>query len=111
LRRDAAEGELHADHLDVGLALPVDALLEAELDELVFLRLAGEEFRRLGLEVVVLPLEDRDDVPGDVLEDLGVLERSTFGRHGHWLHLAKTSCPGRGPDRSGRRPRRRQRRY
>ena len=35
LGRDAAEGQLHADHLHVGLALAVDALLEAELDELV----------------------------------------------------------------------------
>ena len=35
LRRDAAEGQLHPDHLDVGLALAVDALLEPEADELV----------------------------------------------------------------------------
>ena len=34
LRRDAAEGELDADHLHVGLALAVDALFEAEADEL-----------------------------------------------------------------------------
>ncbi len=56
LRRDAAEGELHADHLHVRLALAVDALLEAELDELVFLELPAEELRRLRLEVVVLAL-------------------------------------------------------
>ena len=35
LGRDAAEGQLDADHLHVGLALAVDALLEAEADELV----------------------------------------------------------------------------
>ena len=80
LRRDAAEGELHADHLHVGLALAVDALLEAELDELVFLGLAREEFRRLGLEVVELALQDRDHVPGHVLEHLWVLQRAALGR-------------------------------
>ena len=37
---DAAERELDADHLDVGLALAVDALLEAEADELVLGRVA-----------------------------------------------------------------------
>ena len=35
---DAAEGKLHPDHLHVGLALPVDALLEPEADELVLAR-------------------------------------------------------------------------
>ena len=35
LRADAAERQLHADHLHVGLALAVDALLEAEADELL----------------------------------------------------------------------------
>ena len=30
LKSDAAEGQLDADHLHVGLALPVDALFEAE---------------------------------------------------------------------------------
>ena len=34
LGRDAAHRQLHADHLHVGLALAVDALLEAEADEL-----------------------------------------------------------------------------
>ena len=37
LGRDAAERQLHADHLDVGLALAVHALPEAEPDELVLL--------------------------------------------------------------------------
>ena len=46
LRRDAAERQLHADHLDVGLALAVDALLEAEPDELGLLGLAVEEAAR-----------------------------------------------------------------
>ena len=40
---DTAERELDADHLALDLALPVDALLEAEADELVLGRLAGEE--------------------------------------------------------------------
>jgi hypothetical protein len=76
VRGDAAEGELHADHLTLGLALAVDALLEAEADELELLELAGEETARLGVEVVELPLDDRDDVPGHVLDHLGVLERA-----------------------------------
>ena len=40
LGRDAAHRQLYADHLDVWLALAVDALLEAELDELVPVELA-----------------------------------------------------------------------
>ena len=75
LRRDAAEGQLHADHLHVGLALAVDALLQAEADELVLGGVTREELRGLVVEVVELALEDRDDVPGDVLVDLGVVER------------------------------------
>ena len=74
--RDAADRQLDPDHLHVGLALAVDALLEAELDELVVLELALQEARRLGVEVVELALEDRDHVPRNVLEHLGVLERS-----------------------------------
>ena len=35
-----------------------------------------EEAAGLGVEVVELALEDRDQVPGDVLVDLGVLERA-----------------------------------
>ena len=38
---DPAEGQLDADHLALGLALPVDALLEAKADELVLGRLAA----------------------------------------------------------------------
>ena len=56
--------------------------------------LAGEEFRGLGLEVVVLPLQDRDHVPGHVLEDLGVLKRAALGGDGNWLHC-ETSWSGR----------------
>jgi hypothetical protein len=78
LRRDPAERELHADHLHVGLALPVDALLQTKLDELVFSRLPLEEFRCLGLEVVELALQDRDHVPGHVLEHLWVLQRAAL---------------------------------
>ena len=39
----------------------------------------GEEFGGLGLEVVELPLDDRDHVPGHVLQDLGVRERAALG--------------------------------
>ena len=76
LGRDAAEGKLDADHLDVGLALAVDALFEAEADELVFRQLAGEELLGFVVEVVELALDDRDDVPGDVLVGLRVLQRA-----------------------------------
>ena len=75
IRRDAAERQLHADHLHARLALPVDALLEAEADELVLGGLPVEELARLVVEVVELVLEDRDDVAGDVLVDLRVLAR------------------------------------
>ena len=77
--RDAAHRQLDADHLHVGLALAVDALLEAELDEVVLLELALEEARRLGVEVVELALEDRDHVPRDVLDHLRVLQRACRG--------------------------------
>jgi len=87
LRRDPAEGQLHADHLHVRLALAVDALLEAELDELVFGHLALQELAGLRLEVVELPLDDRDHVPGDVLQNLRVLKRAALGGYGYWLHL------------------------
>ena len=73
---DAAQRQLDADHLHVGLALAVDALLEAEADELVLGDLAPHEPGGLGVEVVELPLDDRDHVAGDVLVDLGVLERA-----------------------------------
>ncbi len=76
LGADAAEGKLDADHLHVGLALAVDPLLEAEADELVLGGLALEELLRLVVEVVELPLDDRDHVAGDVLVGLGVLERA-----------------------------------
>ena len=62
LRRDAAERQLHADHLHVGLALAVDALFEAEADELVLGQLAGEELLGFVVEVVELALDDRDHV-------------------------------------------------
>jgi hypothetical protein len=78
LGADAAEGELHADHLHVRLALAVDALLEAEADELLLGLLAAEEAGGLGVEVVELPLQDRDHVPGDVVVDLRVLERAAL---------------------------------
>jgi hypothetical protein len=72
----AAEGQLHANHLDVGLALAVDALPKAELDEVVLGDVASEVALGFVVEVVELALEDRDDVAGHVLDDLGVLERS-----------------------------------
>ena len=33
-------------------------------------------FAAVGVEVVELALEDRDDVAGNVLEDLGILDRA-----------------------------------
>ena len=109
----AAERQLHPDHLRVGLALAVDPLLEAELDELVLGLLAPQESRGLGVEVVELALEDRDEVPRDVFVDLGVLERADLalallrlgevlvelGRVGGRLRLiasGRTSVPCRG---------------
>ena len=72
---DAAEGKLDADHLHVGLALAVDALFEAEADELVFRQALGEELLGFVVEVVELALDDRDDVAGDVRVGLRVLQR------------------------------------
>src|SRR5215218_3220271 len=76
LRSDAPEGELRADHLNVRLALAVDALPEAEGDERVLSLPPAEELARLGVEVVELPLQDRDHVTRHVLQDLRVLERA-----------------------------------
>ena len=73
---DAAQRQLDADHLHVRLALAVDALLEAEADELVLGDVSPHELGRLGVEVVELPLDDRDHVAGDVLVALGVLQRA-----------------------------------
>ena len=42
----------------------------------------ARNFVGLRLEVVELPLEDRDHVPGHVLQDLGVRERAARG--GGW---------------------------
>ena len=72
----AAERQLDADHLDVRLALAVDALLEAEADELVLRGLPPHELGGLGVEVVELALDDRDHVAGNVLVALRVLERA-----------------------------------
>jgi hypothetical protein len=58
------------------LALAVDALLEPEADELVLGLLASQKACGLVVEVVELPLEDRDDMARDVLVDLGILERA-----------------------------------
>ena len=92
---DAAERELDADHLHVGLALAVDALLEPEADELVLRGLPVEELLGLVVEVVELALEDRDDVARDVLADLGVRERPRSAGRGRRLHppkVAKGDC-------------------
>src|SRR5262249_22131254 len=74
LGRDAAEGQLDADHLHVGLALAVDALFEAEADELLLGLVAGQELLSFGVEVVELALEDRDDVSRDIGIGLRVLQ-------------------------------------
>src|SRR5205807_3768014 len=86
LGADAAERELHADHLPLCLPLTVDALLETKADELVLGRVAAQELAGLGVEVVELALEDRDDVPGHVFVDLWILERSLAARGADWLH-------------------------
>ena len=99
LRRDAAEGQLHADHLHVGLALSVDALLQAEADELVLGGVTREVLGGLVVEVVELALEDRDDVPGDVLADLRIVERACLAvalrRRGKRFHDGKVPKAGR----------------
>ena len=106
VRRDATEGQLHPDHLHVRLALPVDALLQAELDELVALELTLEEARRLGVEVVELTLENRDHMPGDVLQYLRVLQRAAAGAAVLLLGgvqrcgLHRGGLPGRSAERS-----------
>ena len=74
--RDAAHRKLDPAHLHVGLALAVDALLQPEADEVVLGRLTVQELARLGVEVVELPLDDRDQVARDVVVDLWVLERA-----------------------------------
>src|SRR4029450_10178765 len=98
LRRDTAERELRADHLDVRLALPVDPLLQPEANELILGRVAGEELLRLVVEVVELPLEDRDDVARYVLVHLRVipgpllalaLARGAGRRRGNRFHDGK----------------------
>jgi len=74
VRRDPAHRQLDPDHLDVGLALAVDALLEAKAYELVLGCVAGEELLGLVVEVVELALDDRDDVAGDIAIGLRVLQ-------------------------------------
>ena len=76
LGRDAPERQLDPDHLDVGLALAVHALPEAELDEVVLRGVAREVLLRLVVEVVELVLQDRDHVPRHVLVDLRIVERA-----------------------------------
>ena len=86
--RDPTERQLDADHLDVGLALPIDALLQAEADVLVLGRLPVEELLRLVVEVVELPGDRGDDVTGDVLVDLGVRD-GPLAANGGGLHGAQ----------------------
>jgi hypothetical protein len=103
LGADAAQGQLDAHHLHVRLALSVDALLEAEADELVLGDLAPHELRGFGVEVVELSLEDRDRVPRDVLVHLGILERADPPLPGLVLVADLELVLGRDP--LGRRPR------
>ena len=91
VRRDAAERELDPDHLDVGLALAVHALLEAEADELVLRRLPREVLLGLVVEVVELALDDRDDVARDVLADLRIGQRPLAATRGRRLHRVKVA--------------------
>src|SRR6185312_3761137 len=76
IRIHAAERQLYADHLARLLALPVDALLEAEGDERALVLCPAQEAAGAVIEIVELALEDRDDVAGDVLVELRALERS-----------------------------------
>jgi hypothetical protein len=74
---DTAEGKLHADHLDARLTLAVDALLQAEADELAFVELAVHEALGFGTEVFELAFEDGQNLSGVV----GVNDGFYFG-HG-----------------------------
>ena len=91
LGRDAAPRELDPDHLHVGLALPVDPLLEPEADELVLGRAPGEVLLGLVVEVVELAPDDRDDVARHVLADLGIRERPLPAGRGRRLHQPKVA--------------------
>ena len=90
VRRDAAEGQLDADHLHVGLALAIDALLQAEADVLVLRRVAREELLGLIVEVVELFDDRGDDLARDVLVDLRVLE-APLAADGGGLHAGEGS--------------------
>jgi hypothetical protein len=79
VRGDAAHRQLDADHLHVGLALAVDALLQAELDEVGLLQVTAQEAGRLGLEIVEFTLEDRNHMPGHVVDHFWILARAGAG--------------------------------
>ena len=53
----------------------------------------SRNFVGLGVEVVELALEDRDDVPRDVLVDLGVLERAAALGAGQLLRACRLMAP------------------
>ena len=74
-RSDPAVGQLDPDHLNAGLALSVDPLLEAEADELGFRGFTVEELIGLAVEVVEFMLEYRDHVAGDIRVGLRVVQR------------------------------------
>ena len=81
VRGDAAEGQLHADHLAIRLALPVDALAQAELGEVQHVAIAGQELGRLGGEVGQFVGEDRDHVARGIDSDIRG-HRAAFLRRG-----------------------------
>ena len=67
VRRHPAEGELHARHLHVWLALAVHTLLQpVALENRLFLVAARQEARRFGLKVVELLGQDRQHLAGSV---------------------------------------------
>src|SRR6185312_7079724 len=87
----ASERQFDAHHLHTRLPLAVYALLEAELDERVFRRLAIQELCRFGREVIEFALEDWKH-SGWVV---GIDEGFDFG-HGVLLgHLAPKRAPNR----------------
>ena len=76
VRGDAAVGQLDPDHLNPGLALAVDTLLQTETDELRLRSLTVEEELGFIVEINELVLEDRDQSAGHILVGLRVVERA-----------------------------------
>jgi hypothetical protein len=80
---EKATGDLAADHLDTGLALAVDAVLEAEGTEFVLGDLAGEELTGAGTKGLNLFADGAIMLNLEVL--LVGLDLRGGGRHNHPL--------------------------